>query len=73
MTLHLHPEFVEGCYRCDLSRDEVSSPMSAYDQAIIFNLGSAEVARRSGLADVAAACDRKAEAVLAMKRAAEAR
>lgn len=22
-TLHLHREFVEGCYRCDLSRDEV--------------------------------------------------
>mgnify|MGYP001573329462 CR=1 FL=1 len=22
MTQHLHTEFVEGCYRCDLSRDE---------------------------------------------------
>jgi|GEM_PF-2370472 len=24
MTQHDHREFVEGCYRCDLSRDEVS-------------------------------------------------
>jgi hypothetical protein len=23
MTAHLHSEYVEGCYRCDLSRDEV--------------------------------------------------
>ena len=23
MTAHLHSTFVEGCYRCDLSRDEV--------------------------------------------------
>jgi hypothetical protein len=24
MSAHDHSEFVEGCYRCDLSRDEVS-------------------------------------------------
>ena len=23
MVQHLHREFVEGCYRCDLSRDEL--------------------------------------------------
>lgn len=28
MTQHLHSEYVEGCYRCDLSRDEV--PPSPY-------------------------------------------
>ena len=25
MTLHLHPEFVPGCYRCDLSRHEAET------------------------------------------------
>ena len=25
MTLHLHPEFIPGCYRCDLSRDEAET------------------------------------------------
>lgn len=24
MTAHNHTQFVEGCYRCDLSRDEVT-------------------------------------------------
>ena len=23
MTQHLHSEFIEGCYRCDLNRDEL--------------------------------------------------
>ena len=23
MTQHLHAEFIEGCYRCDLNRDEL--------------------------------------------------
>lgn len=26
MSAHDHSEFVEGCYRCDLSRDEMSPP-----------------------------------------------
>lgn len=26
MTAHLHSAFVVGCYRCDLSRDEVLIP-----------------------------------------------
>lgn len=30
MTAHLHAEFVEGCYRCDLSRDEIDPPRCAY-------------------------------------------
>lgn len=25
MTAHLHGTFIEGCYRCDLSRDEASA------------------------------------------------
>lgn len=29
MTAHDHSTFVEGCYRCDLSRDEVEESMSA--------------------------------------------
>lgn len=27
MTTHMHAEFVEGCYRCDLNKDEVGSPL----------------------------------------------
>jgi len=26
VSLHLHPEFVPGCYRCDLSADEARIP-----------------------------------------------
>lgn len=29
MTAHDHPTFVSGCYRCDLSRDEVSAVETA--------------------------------------------
>lgn len=31
MTPHLHREFVEGCFRCDLSRDEVASQQDGHD------------------------------------------
>lgn len=31
MTAHLHSVFVEGCYRCDLSRDEAFIPEHACD------------------------------------------
>lgn len=32
MTAHDHREFVEGCYRCDLSRDEVSEQKPTTDE-----------------------------------------
>lgn len=32
MTPHLHREFVPGCYRCDLSRDELD-PIGAVIEA----------------------------------------
>lgn len=31
MTEHLHAEYVDGCYRCDLSRDEAFIPPHACD------------------------------------------
>lgn len=33
MTAHLHAEYVDGCYRCELSRDEID-PLDAAIEAI---------------------------------------
>ena len=31
MTAHTHTSFVEGCFRCDLSREEVKPPTETCD------------------------------------------
>lgn len=33
MTEHLHPAPVEGCYRCDLSADEQTTPLTVEEAA----------------------------------------
>ena len=53
MTLHLHPEHVPGCYRCDLSRHEAET--IAAEQAACLHLTvtcdecGAEIQRRTYL------------------------
>lgn len=56
MTLHLHPEFVPGCFRCDLSREEladIEAEETDVDAALRrIREQQAEIARRLGPAEI---------------------
>lgn len=38
MTQHLHGQFVEGCYRCDLGRDEVARAFRDPEYRVVYVL-----------------------------------
>lgn len=52
MSDHLHPTYVPGCYRCDLSRAEtrLARAVAARDRIIPPDPGDPAVARLSGRA-----------------------